>query len=129
MLLIMLIKRRKNLLFTSWTSFEQTTIPFTKGCFVPNLVEMFKFCQCIFAISQLSPLGKGQGPSFEEKKLESSSPNDSLCEVWLKLAQWFLRRRIFNSSMYFRYFVIISPWKSAGPFIWTNLNPLHTRML
>ena len=33
------------------------------------------------------------------------------------------------SSMYFRYFIIISPWKRAGPFIWTNLNPLHQRML
>ena len=33
------------------------------------------------------------------------------------------------SSMYFYYFVIISPWKRAGPFIWTNLNPLHPRML
>ena len=33
------------------------------------------------------------------------------------------------SSMYFRYFVIISPWKRAGPFIWTNLNPLYLRML
>ena len=32
-------------------------------------------------------------------------------------------------SMYFRYFVIISPWKRAGPVIWTNLNPLHPRML
>ena len=31
--------------------------------------------------------------------------------------------------MYFRYFVFISPWKRAGPFIWTNLNPLHPRML
>ena len=31
--------------------------------------------------------------------------------------------------MYFRYFVIISPWKRAGPFIWTNLNPLDPRML
>ena len=31
--------------------------------------------------------------------------------------------------MYFRYFVIISPWKRAGPFIWINLNPLHPRML
>ena len=30
-------------------------------------------------------------------------------------------------SMYFRYFVIISLWKRAGPFIWTNLNPLHPR--
>ena len=32
-------------------------------------------------------------------------------------------------SMYFLYFVIISPWKRAGPFIWTNWNPLHPRML
>ena len=31
--------------------------------------------------------------------------------------------------MYFHYFVIISPWKRARPFIWTNLNPLHPRML
>ena len=33
------------------------------------------------------------------------------------------------SSMYFHNFVIISPWKRAGPFNWTNLNPLHPRML
>ena len=33
------------------------------------------------------------------------------------------------SSMYFQYFVIISPWKREGPFILTNLNPLHQRML
>ena len=30
--------------------------------------------------------------------------------------------------MYFGYFVIISPWKRAGPFIWTNLNPFYPRM-
>ena len=34
-----------------------------------------------------------------------------------------------NSSMYFRNFVIISPWKYEGSFIWTNLNPLYPRML
>ena len=34
-----------------------------------------------------------------------------------------------NSSMYFRYFVIISPWKRVGTFIWRNLNPYHPRML
>ena len=32
------------------------------------------------------------------------------------------------SSVYFRYFLIISPWKRAWPIIWTKLNPLHTRM-
>ena len=29
-------------------------------------------------------------------KLESPSPKDTLCQVWLKLAQWFSRRRSFN---------------------------------
>ena len=32
------------------------------------------------------------------------------------------------SSMYFHNFVNIFPWKRAGPFNWTNLNPLHPRM-
>ena len=31
--------------------------------------------------------------------------------------------------MYFCYFIIISPWKRAEPFIWINLNPLNIRML
>ena len=30
------------------------------------------------------------------KKLESLSPKDSLCQVWLKIAQWFCRRKFFN---------------------------------
>ena len=28
----------------------------------------------------------------------------------------------------FYYFIFICPWKRAGPFIWTNLNPLYPRM-
>ena len=31
--------------------------------------------------------------------------------------------------MYFRYFLIVSPWKRVWSFIWTNLNPYHPRML
>ena len=42
--IITLIKRRKKTLLTSWefigSSFEQTWIPFTQGCFVPSLVEI-----------------------------------------------------------------------------------------
>ena len=42
--------------------------------FVPNLVEigravlekMFKFHLCIFAVSLLSPIAQGSGPSFEQ---------------------------------------------------------------
>ena len=48
--------------------------------------------------------------------VESHSTNDALCQVWLKLAQWFWRRTIFEiSSLYFRYLTIISPWKRRGP--------------
>ena len=52
--------------------FEETRIPFTQACFVPSFVEIgplvlekniFKMYQCIFAIS---PLWKGQDPSFEQ---------------------------------------------------------------
>ena len=28
-----------------------------------------------------------------------------------------------------QFVVIIPPWKRAGPFIWTNLNPIHPRIL
>ena len=33
---------------------------------------------------------------FHLNKLESSSTNDGLCQVWLELAQWFWRRGFFN---------------------------------
>ena len=38
-------------------------------------------------------------------------------------------RIFFNFPMYFCYFLIISPWKRAWPFFWTNLNTLNPRML
>ena len=39
------------------------------------------------------------------------------------------RSRFLNSVNDLLLFVIISPWKRTGPFIWTNLNPFHLRML
>ena len=47
--------------------------------------------------------------------IESPSPKDALCQVWLKLAQWFWRRRFLNFVNVFFYFVTISPLKRAGP--------------
>ena len=44
---------------------------------------------CYFVI--ISPLGKDGTLHFNE--VESSSPNDALRQVWLKLVQWFLRKR------------------------------------
>jgi hypothetical protein len=52
--------------------------------------KIFKIFQCIFIVLLLYPLGEGESPSFE--KLESPPPKDDLCQVWLKLAQWFWRR-------------------------------------
>jgi hypothetical protein len=51
--------------------------------------EIFKF-----TLSLLSPLGEGLSPWFE--KLDSPSPKDDLCQVWLKLGQWFWRGRFLN---------------------------------
>jgi hypothetical protein len=79
--------------------FEQFTIPFTQGWFMPSLIvigllvlekKIFKNFQCIFTLLWLSPLGEGQSPSFEQFRIPS--PKDDLCQVWLKLAQWFWRR-------------------------------------
>jgi hypothetical protein len=62
-------------------------------------------------------------------KLQSPSPKNDLCQVWLKLAQWFCRTRFSNDTIQFYSFVIISPLKRTWPFIWTNLNFLHPRIL
>ena len=51
-------------------------------------------------------------------KLESPSSKDTLSQVWLKLAQWFWRRRSFKfvKLFFFRNFVIISRWKRTKNF-------------
>ena len=89
--------------------------------------KIYKFRQCIFAISQLSPLEKG-GP-FIWRNLNPHHPRMHCAKfVW----NWPCgsgKDFFLISSMYFRYNVIISHWKREGSFIWTNLNPLHLRML
>ena len=55
-----------------------------------NFINVFM----LMLISLLSPLGKGCGPSFEQTCIFfTQGPKDALCQVWLKLAQWFWRRR------------------------------------
>ena len=67
-----------------------------------------------FRYSQLSPLGKGRGHSIEQ---------DVLCQVWLKLAQWFWRRRFFNFVKVFSLFRNNLPLKKGGSF---HLNRLDS---
>ena len=48
----------------------------------------------------------------------------------VEIDQVVLKKKIFISFLYnFNIFAIISPWKRLWPFIWTNLNPIHPRML
>ena len=91
------------------------------------LEEIFKFLNVFSLFRNHLPLDNGK--VLHLNKLESPAPKDAICQVWLILAQWFWRGRFLFSSMYNCYLVIISPWKRAGPFIWSNLNPLYTRML
>ena len=72
--------------------------------------EDFGISSIYFCLLKLSPLEKGLVLHLD--KLKFPSPKDALCQVLLKLDQWFLRRKLI-SSMYFCYFVIISPWKRA----------------
>ena len=63
------------------------------------------------------PLEKGV--ALHLNKLESSQPKDDLCQVWLKYAQCFWRRKCFNifNRIFNRIIAIISPWNWAWPFI------------
>ena len=120
-------------------SFERTWMPFIQGCFVPSFVEIGPvrrkrlpweedFVNVLLLFCNYLPLEKGVGSSFKllqweeevflEKKtlsmyycyfviispwkrawalplnkLEFPSPRDALCQVWLKLAQWFWRSK------------------------------------
>ena len=61
-------------------------------------------------------------------KLETPSPLNTLCKVWLKLAQWFWGRflnfvNVF--SLFYNYLCLKKWW----PFIWINLSSLHQRIL
>ena len=67
-------------------------------------------------------------PFIWKKKLESSSPKNALSQVWLKLAQWFWRRRFLKVVNSF-FPPIISPLGKAWSFIWINWNPLHPGIL
>ena len=79
-------------------SFGQKRIHFTQRCFMRSFVEIgqvvlekiFNFVHGYFVFRYL-PLYKGADPHLN--KHECLKRNDTVCPVWLKLAQWFWRRR------------------------------------
>ena len=54
-----------------------------------------------------------KGGTHHLNKFESPSPKDALCHVWLKLAQWFWRRRFFNLVNVFLQFRYYLPWENG----------------
>ena len=71
----------------------------------------------------------GKGWTLHLNKIESLSPKDALCQVWLNWPRGSGDNFLKISSRYFCDIVIISSLKRAWPFIYTNLNPLHPRIL
>jgi hypothetical protein len=64
--------------------------------------RFLKFFSAFLLFRYYLPLGKGYPLGLY--KLESPSPKNDLCQVWLKLAQWFCRRRFLNDPIPFLHF-------------------------
>ena len=84
--------------------------------------RILKYFQYNFTISLLSPLWEGFYPSFEQTWISSTQRSFVPCLV--EIGPVVLENKIFSPTS-----PIISPRKRAEPFIWTNLNPLHPRMI
>ena len=78
-----------------------------------------------FHYFELSPLGKGG--TVHLNKLEFTSSKNDLCQVRLKFAQWFWRRRILDFVIAISQFRNFLPLEKGGPFIWTNLTSLNSK--
>ena len=55
--------------------------------------DFFNFVTIFLLFRNYLPLEKSR--ALHLNKIESCTPKDDLCQVWLKLAQWFWRRRFF----------------------------------
>ena len=60
---------------------------------------------------------------------QSIKPKDALCIVWLKLAQWFWRRRFLKIVNVFSLFRNYFPLEKRRAIHLKNLNSLHLRMI
>ena len=93
----------------------------------PSGSRFFNFVDVFLLFCNYLPLQKGVVLNLY--KFEFPLPKDELCQVWLKLAQWFWRGKFLNFVNVFSLFiVIISPLEKGGALPWTNLNPLLPRM-
>ena len=73
------------------------------------------------------PLERSGVLHFNESK--SFYPENALSQGWLKLAQWFWRKRFLNFVNIFSLFCYYLPLEKGMVLHLKNLNPLHPRML
>ena len=76
---------------------------------------------CFYYFAIISTLRRAR--PFIWKKLKSSSPKDALCHVWLKMAQWFWRRRFFKVFNVFLLFPNYLPFEKG---VALHLNKLES---
>ena len=88
----------------------------------PSSLSVYFWC-LIF----ISPCKRGC-PSFEQTWI--NFPQGCFVQSLVEIGPVVLEKNIFwILSMYFCYFIIISPWKKVLPFLRMNLNSLPPRML
>ena len=105
------------------SSFEQTWIPFTQGCSVSSFVEIgqvvlekkiFKSCQFIFIISELSPLWEGRGSSF--KQILIPFTQEYILPNLVEIGPVVLEKKIWTSCQFIFIISQLSPlWERCGP--------------
>ena len=80
-----------------------------------KITDFFNLTQSYIPILLLSPLKEDVTLHFNI--FESPLYKDTLCQVWLKLAKWFLRRRFLKVVNVFSLCGKYLPLKNAGPLI------------
>lgn len=114
-----------------WLSFQQTWIHLTNGFWQVQLklilwlLRISKFCQCIFAVLLLFPLGKGRGPLCEWISFTEGCfvPNKD------EISPAVLEKKMFRITQCIFAICFLSPLKkSVVPYL-NNLNSLHLRVI
>ena len=107
---------------TCWHTLE--SVPYTLDRQCQWQLSMY------YSISLLSPNRIFEWPLFKKSNLNPCHPCRG-CSMpsLVELGSVVLEKMVFIiSSMYFRYFALISIWKRTGVFIWTlNLNSLYPK--
>jgi hypothetical protein len=63
--------------------------------------KILKKISVYFTLLLIPSLEEGQSPSFEQTSIPP--PKDDLCQVWLKLAQWFWRRVLKDPTLFLHF--------------------------